>query len=349
MSDGGEAHPAQEARTIASYFVPALLRYLRRRGVDITALCATHGVDVDASEREMVLLPVGQVRRIGDDAVALSGDPFLGASVAEDRRPGSYGALEFVSRSAPTLGEAIAQIIRFQRLVIDHAGIELVVHGGRARLQHDIGVGAAGVARQASEFALATEVLFFRSIAGPEVRPLRVWFAHARPEGPLDRLVEVFGTADLAFEAGSNGVELAAEQLELPLASADAALHDFLARHALRELPEPEPDAIRPALRRVLSRGLALGAPSAQDSARALGMTTRTLQRRLADAGTTFQAEVEGVRQELAMVYLADRKLSIAEVGFLLGYADQRSFLRAFRRWTGTAPTAYRAASQSES
>jgi AraC-like DNA-binding protein len=336
-------HAASESRIIASYFVPALLRYLQKRGLDVARLCAAHGIDRDASEREMVLLPVGQVRRIGDDAVALSGDPFLGATVARDRRPGSYGVLEFVSRSAPTLGDAIAQILRFQRLVLDHAGIELVVHGGAAKLQHDIGVGAAGVARQASEFALGTEVLFFRSITGRHLCPQRVWFAHARPAGPLDPLVDLFGTRELAFEARSNGVELAAVELELPLVGADAALHDFLARHALRELPQPAEDDVRPALRRVLSRALATGAPSAQAAARALGMTTRTLQRRLADAGTTFQGEVERTRQELATMYLADRTLSIAEVGFLLGYADQRSFLRAFRRWTGTAPSAYRA------
>ncbi len=345
MKERGALHTANESRVIASYFVPALLRYLQKRALDVAGLCATHGIDADAAQREMVLLPVSRVRRIGDDAVALSGDPFLGTTVARDRRMGSYGALEFVARSAPTLGEAIAQLIRFQRLVLDHAGIELVVHGGRAKLQHDIGVGAAGYARQASEFVLATEVLFFRSITGQHLRPQRVWFAHPRPAEPLDPLIDLFGTSELAFGARSNGIELTGAELELPLLSADAALHDFLERHALRELPQPAQDDVRPTLRRVLSRALAAGQPSAQATARTLGMTTRTLQRRLADAGTTFQGEVERTRRELAMMYLADRTLSIAEVGFLLGYADQRSFLRAFRRWTGTAPSAYRAAS----
>lgn len=87
-----------------------------------------------------------------------------------------------------------------------------------------------------------------------------------------------------------------------------------------------------------LNETIASGGSGIHEAARALGVSTRTLQRRLSDEGTSFQAELNAVREGLARHYLAHTKLSTAEIAFLLGYAEQNSFYRAFHEWTGSSP-----------
>jgi len=88
---------------------------------------------------------------------------------------------------------------------------------------------------------------------------------------------------------------------------------------------------------------LTSGEPSEHDLASALGMSRRTLQRRLGDLGQTYKGVVDGTRYELALRYLDDPERSVTDITFLLGFSEQSAFTRAFKRWSGKAPTAYRA------
>ncbi|HMK72490.1 MAG TPA: helix-turn-helix transcriptional regulator, partial [Myxococcaceae bacterium] len=83
--------------------------------------------------------------------------------------------------------------------------------------------------------------------------------------------------------------------------------------------------------------------PSQASIAKLMGMSERTLQRRLSDEGTTFNKLLEEARRSVAIGYLADRNLAAYEVSFLLGYAEPATFFRAFKRWTGKTPQQYRA------
>lgn len=87
-----------------------------------------------------------------------------------------------------------------------------------------------------------------------------------------------------------------------------------------------------------LTESLREGRPTLVHVARRMHMSERTLQRRLVDAGTSFQELLDGTRRTLARAYLADPRLSLAEVAYRLGYADLRAFVRGFKRWTGTTP-----------
>lgn len=132
--------------------------------------------------------------------------------------------------------------------------------------------------------------------------------------------------------------------LARPCPAADAALSQVIVRHAeglLAALPDPS-DSFANRLRRLISAQLASGGATLTAAAHALKLGERSLQRRLADDGLTFDAIVEEVRRELALRYLADPALAIGEIAYLLGYSEPSAFHRAFRRWTGRTPEAWR-------
>jgi AraC-like DNA-binding protein len=94
----------------------------------------------------------------------------------------------------------------------------------------------------------------------------------------------------------------------------------------------------------LLIERLATGEPSQEDVAGALKMSARSLQRRLIDEGTSYARILDDTRRGLAITYITQSRYSVGEIGYLLGFSGAPSFVRAFRRWTGVAPTAYRAA-----
>ena len=134
------------------------------------------------------------------------------------------------------------------------------------------------------------------------------------------------------------------EDLALPLARADAQLGELLrglAEDALkkRTVAESPLDNVR----RILAEELQRGVPSLDVVASRLATSERTLRRRLEGEGTTFRALLDETRAELARVYVADARMPLAEVAFMLGFSEPSAFHRAFKRWTKTTPAAFRA------
>jgi AraC-like DNA-binding protein len=132
--------------------------------------------------------------------------------------------------------------------------------------------------------------------------------------------------------------------LERPVVKADPALSHLIERHAealLAALPPPTQTAAD-RVRRILSSALRDGDATLAGAARKLKMSERSLQRRLADEGVTFDALLDEIRRDLALRYLADAKIAVAEVAYLLGYSEPSPFHRAFKRWTGRTPSEMR-------
>ena len=138
---------------------------------------------------------------------------------------------------------------------------------------------------------------------------------------------------------------IGADQLALPVRLADPFLLAMLVRHAEAALAARPagPDRLRGTVERLVLGRLTNGAPTAGDVADALGIGERTLARRLTAEGAPFRQLVDELRLDLARSYLADPELSLAQVAYLLGYADQSAFSNAFKRWTGRSPRRFRA------
>lgn len=132
--------------------------------------------------------------------------------------------------------------------------------------------------------------------------------------------------------------------LGLPLSKRDPMLKELLERQAQALLDAlPDPNAFDQSVQQLLARLLPEGQVSVDKVAASLHQSIRTVQRRLADSGLTWQELLDSTREQLACGYLRDRGLSLAEIALLLGYSEQSAFTRSFKRWTGLTPRAFRA------
>jgi AraC-like DNA-binding protein len=152
--------------------------------------------------------------------------------------------------------------------------------------------------------------------------------------------------AQVQFGAAQNRAVFPVELLRLPIPQANTALLPLLQQHAdaLLKARHPQDGGIVAQVRQRISARLGKGAVKLSDVATDLALSTRTLQRRLLEAGVAFQSVLDATRHELACHYLGHTAMPVAEVGYLLGFQDAPAFHHAFKSWQGQGPGQYRAA-----
>ncbi|MBX3601839.1 MAG: AraC family transcriptional regulator [Rubrivivax sp.] len=318
------------------------------RGVELQRLMAEAGFDPAWLDDPEARMPLPVEEALWNRAAALSGDPLFGLHAAATVRPGAFDVLDYAVRTAPDLRSALQRLARYNRLVHDLASFALVEDGDRVRVEHRFEGGGLRPCRQASEFTLAALVVVARQISGAPLRLLAVEWAHAAPDGVADATAAyaaVFGVVPL-FDRPVSCVTVRAADLQRAVPAADPGLARIVTAHAEQLLAARAPagDTVAARVRQALAAEMANGPLTLARVAGALHLSTRSLQRRLDAEGTRFAELVDEVRRELALRYVADRRLALGEVAFLLGYAEPSPFHRAFRRWTGTTPAALRAA-----
>jgi AraC-like DNA-binding protein len=253
--------------------------------------------------------------------------------------PRHFGIVGFAALACSTLAEALQRLERHHRAIYDVnlAQVRPCAEG----LCIEWGVARGRPGALVDETAIAALMQLTREFTGRPVRALAVDFVNPRPADV--RPYEDFFGGPVRFGQPSTRVVLAASDLALPLRGADAALLALLDAQAERLLQEVAAVAGPLAVWRQALVGLIRsGRTQLADLADNLQMSPRSLQRRLAEQGISFQALLGQTRQQLAEAYLRDASVELAEVALLLGYSEQSAFTRAFRQWTGQAPLQWR-------
>lgn len=330
------------ARSESGLAVRALLPVLeglRALGLDVRTLLRASRIDDALLRDPEARIPLGAMMTIWSDAAAARGDDAIGLHVAESAPFDSFDVHAYAVLSSSTLRDGYERSSRYQRLI--HDATELTLSGGDpAVLRHAL-PGGRPVPRQPAEFLLALYVRIGRAVTGGDWSPVEVRFAHAAPTDAAE--LRRFFAAPIRFAAGENALLLPRAVLDARNPRSDPALVSILDRYASRLLADrPNPDTACGAVRAHLQDALSSGKVSAEATAGVLAVSARTLARRLALEGTTYGALLDQLRHERALALLVDGRTSIAEVAFLLGFAELSSFYRAFRRWTGLTPAAYR-------
>lgn len=340
MSRGEPLAAARLPSTLGVRGLLPVVAGLRALGHDPMPILAAVGLDAAVLADPDARVPAAQVMRVLLEGVARTGDDHLGLHLAAHAPLEAFDVHTYVVLSSPTLGAGYERLVRYQRLIHDAARVELCGDGGLATLRHRLPGGLA-IPRQSAEFVVAAWLRAGRAAIGEDWTPREVRFAHAAPDD-VAPLTEFFGCRP-RFDAGEHALVFDAELLERPCVAADSGLLAVLDRHASALLERVPPvHSLADRVRAEIADGLRRGELGAAAVARRLRMSPRTLQRRLAAEGTSFAAVLDRVRHEAAVRALADRHLSIAEVGFLLGFAELSSFYRAFKRWTGKTPAEFR-------
>jgi AraC-like DNA-binding protein len=325
----------------ASHLVGPLLRYARER--EYAADLTRYGLLADAWTRDASPITDQALGRLFDDLAIALDEPHLGLILPASLRFQRYALPELAARASATLRDAMREWTRFSALI--HPAIEFTLEerGALAHLRHRMLGHPRGLSRHLNEFALAAAVHGMRETSGVGPSIVEVHFVHARPRvlGPLR---EFFGTSTLCFGALANELAIDAASLDRAQLTADARLLatvTALGEGALAAQPV-QLDSLRTRVAAQVREQLHRGEVRIRPLARALHLSVRTLQRRLGEEGTSFAGLVDQVRQEEARALVQRSDLSLATVAAHLGFAEFATFSRAFKRWTGMAPGAYR-------
>lgn len=331
------------APSVLARIVGLIVHGAQAQGVGAAELLAGSGVDPASLSDADARIPLATEERLWARAAELSGDDCFGLHAAALIRPGAFDVMDYAVRTAPTLREALERLARYNRLVHDVAAFRIVDAGTIVRVEHGFVSPGHRPCRHASEFTLASlPVVAAQICAGRSLPVLAVDFTHSAPADPAP-YQEVFGLMP-RFDAEVAAISFDAARLREPVPGADPGLSRIVTAHAerlLAELMPPQPGLAEQVRRFILER-LDQGPPSLRQVAHRLHLSERSLQRRLEEEGCRFADLVEQVRRELALRYIADRRLALGEVAYLLGFAEPSPFHRAFKRWTGMTPAAAR-------
>lgn len=267
------------------------------------------------------------------EAMRLANDRRLALTLARAAQPGAFGIVEYVCRAASTLGEALRQWVRYLNLLDSATKVSLAIDDDRAYIRVDRESEAPSPAAHELCFAMVTR--YTRELSTVPFRVIGVELAHEVDDPEVYRS---WFDAPITTGAPITQLVLPRSALAHHLVSADPTLLAILTRAADDAAKKTADDPLLTAqVKRVLREALRSDDANVEHVAKQLGLTTRSLQRRLKDEQTSFQTVREDVRRELATRYLDDN-LSIAEISFLLGFSEPSAFFRAFKRWTGLTP-----------
>jgi AraC-like DNA-binding protein len=275
-------------------------------------------------------------------AVEATGDPCLGLRAARFINPASLHALGFAWLVSDTLYEALARLVRYFRMISDGMELELSTSSDSCSLAIDrLQWQPRSLAYRLDSF-WAGLVAMCRLSLDDDFAPLKLEMR--RPEPPCVADFYGFFRAPIIFDARRDAIMLPRGLVEQPLPTGNRDLAranervvaDYLARFDASNLPDR--------VRARLVEALPGGQVDEEQLAQAFNVSRRTLQRRLAEAGTSFTGLLDEARRELALRYIGERRMSIKEVTYMLGFSEPGNFSRAFKRWTGQAPSRFRAA-----
>jgi AraC-like DNA-binding protein len=319
----------------------ALLDSCARLGLDTEEILASAGVDRSTVEDPDGHLSAAQLGELWRRAYQASADPDLALHAAETLRFGAYRVIDYLAASAATVGLALTQVSAYFPIINSAVRLPITSSQGGLTLGIVCPDDPAALSRPYVEYAFAA--VFLRVRAGTNVRfPLtRVDLAFPRPARVTEH--ERIFECPVRFDAERSALHISRAAWDTENSRADPDLFGVLADHAriLGQRVPDEPLPVREA-RRVIVELLGHAAPSLEAVARQLAMSSRTLQRRLRDHGVSYADLLDRTRASAAKSYLTDQQISVAEVAFMVGFAEQSSFTHAFRRWTGQSPNEYR-------
>ena len=316
---------------------------LKSAGVPLGPILKRSGLTPELiTEPEERLSVRSQIALLHEAASALK-DDHLGFTLARDHDPREIGLLYYLMASSPTLGAALQRLARYSKVTN-----EALVFGYREGNSLNVTLSYSGVPRhldiQQMEFCMFAAIRICRLLTGRQLVPQHFAIAHFRSEGTSE--MSRFVGTKVEFGAERDEFALNIETRELPVIYADNYLNDLLLKYCEAAVVHRRGDVsqLRTKVENAISSLLPHGRVRVGDVARTLGMSERTLGRKLADEGLNFTDVLQDLRRDLAIRYLDDRKLRISKIAWLLGFKEVGAFTHACKRWTGKTPRQMRTA-----
>lgn len=284
-------------------------------------------------------IPMDVAHRLAVEQVEETADPDLGLKAARLMPFGRAGALAYAIHSAANIRKGVEVAARYAHLFCDGASIHFDVGSRQSVVRF---ASTTPLPRSVADFAMSC---WYRShMSGPvgQGNGLETWFSWSKPQSTAQYDC-TFSRTSIRFGAPFDGFVFSSDCLDAPLPTADRALHAMLCEHlALTTEHLSRRRTFAGAVRDIVMRDLLHTTPSILSVSHHLRMSVRTLGRRLEHEGTTFSAVLDDLRRELAVRYVGNGDVALRDIPFRLKFSHPEAFRRAFKRWTGLTPVAYR-------
>jgi AraC-like DNA-binding protein len=320
--------------------VPAALwEGLKRAGVDRAEVARRSNLSLGAIKDD---LPVTtqQFFDVWRAIETVSGDPAIGLRIAKGL-DGAVMPLPFLAAyHARDFGDALHRVARFKRLCAPEE-LRLSLNSEEVVVTLDwLHAQGAQAPSALVDATMSSLVELGRRGTGAPIVPRRIELAR-KPTAKAE--LEACYGRQVRFRSSTDRLVFHRDDLQRSFGTYNQDLLDVLESELDRRLGQASGDnSVSKQTRWVLRRRLTAGRPDIGSVASELAMSERSLQRKLTEEGVTFQGVLSQTRHELALEYLADPSLTLIEVAYMLGYEDQNSFFRAFRRWEKLTPAAWR-------
>lgn len=327
-----------------SVYAPAMVnlwRTIESYGIDPAALFEAEGIKVQLPIDPCLRLPYTKIDRLRAKAVKLCGDEAFGLRSADAYLPSQYGALGYAWHASLTLRKAFLRLERFVRILNEKATVEVKDRGGCMVVTLGMEFPTeSGFSRDDGAFALITKMC--RMVSGEHFRLHSVNFKHGEPYD-IKPYFEYFA-CQLNFDQAENQLLIPLSLADEMLAGANPELAVLNDQVVIRRLANIDREDIVARVQSAIVEQLPNGNVSDDSVADALYMSVRTMHRKLTEVNSNFRTLLVEMRRNLAELYILDNSLTLTEISLLLGFSEPSSFSRAFKNWTGTAPSEARQA-----
>ncbi|WP_424965246.1 AraC family transcriptional regulator ligand-binding domain-containing protein [Dinoroseobacter sp. S375] len=312
----------------------------------LAAALEAAGLETRVLDTPGEMVPLMQEIAVVEALARQSDDPLFALKLGLAARANTGSILSYILFASPTLRAGLDHIAEFVRLTRPRSRVEIRSEG--ATTEFRMGHPAPRVQRAVHyrEFVLGSILNSWSAATQAPVQPQRVHVA--APIGHRARAISGALGCPVEDATGYTAIVLKSSALDLPIRSSDAHLLLHLTEYGRLILSQrrPDPTSTRERVFQYLMRRFHAGLPRLQDAAEALGLSERTLSRKLAEEGTTFRLVIDETREAMAAALLEDPSVSLTEISYLLGFSDPSSFSNAYRRWTGRPPISARAPRQ---
>ena len=339
-----------EHTTLASWAL-AIERAVQKQAIDIAPLYQRSGIDRTLLSEPEARILTTDMWKLWHVAVDMSGDDAFGLYVAQSIFPTHLNALVFALQASANLQECVERLIRYSRVVSTIGQIEYEKNNDQVIVRLNAPAMKQGPWAPIDAF-MALIVKFVRDLLSPDMltqvselgskQKLLHGVKLVRPQPKNEKAFEQYFNCSIDYSAENNEIIADAAIFDMPLPSANSTIanvNDQLLQDYLNKLDQQSFSLV---VRKHIIEQLGSELLNQESIAEPLNISGRTLQRKLAEEGTSFKELLDDVRQELALRYLTASDMSISELTFMLGFVDQSSFSRAFKRWTGQTPSQYR-------
>ncbi|MES2130105.1 MAG: AraC family transcriptional regulator [Pseudomonadota bacterium] len=328
------------ARRVTGSYLQPLLEAAEARAVSAADLALAAGLPRGALEPVPDSFSADDYVHLLAVGAQLTGDPHFGLHVGERVKLGTYSVYGLILLSCRDFGQAFEQTLRYEQLAHDLGRSVLHFDGDMA--QYEWVSHFPDATRHLVESVYAGIRVFTTWLAGEELPAAHLAFRHPAAADAAE-YVRLFGVLP-EFGAATNAATFPVALLEWPVPNADVGLYPVLQQHAEQLLQQRSRDdqGIAAQVHAAIIKNLAHDRVRLSTIAEELKLSPRTLQRKLSEAGATFQQVLDAARYALAKDYLRQDGLSLVDIAFLLGYQEQSAFTHAFKEWAGVNPGAWR-------